>query len=464
MRNERLLRVLQKRRKAALEVIQTKQDEIVRIESESGIIASLIHNPELSFYSEHLLPNHFSDPDNRYIYSAICKLAQKGITFVDPYNILEMLNSEEATRRYAQEISIERLQELVEMSDVLARNSVEEYQLMVGNVLDAALRRDAISRLNDCLKICRDLEEENVGEKIYTILDDVMTEFSVNDDTPTYAEVVDDYWEEIKKRQGSGYAGIPFKFETLNEYCTIERGELVIFGAEPKQGKSMMLLNCAVDVLKQGYSVLYIDSELNTRMFTARLLAHLTGIEYKRLTSGQYGPEEAVRIDEARAWLKTVRLKHCYFPILDEQSIYTTIKKTLHTQGLDVIITDYFKSSGASDAFESYQELGRFVDLIKNRCCGSMNLAGIGAAQATAAGRLADSAKIARNASTIIMLSDKTPEEIERDGPECGNKKMRVVLNRNGMQHAQDEYIDMAFDGNHILYEEAKQHIPETPF
>lgn len=441
-----------------------RSDEIVRIESESGIIASLIRNPEFSFYSEHLLPNHFSDPDNRYVYTAICKLAQKGIGYVDPYNILEILNSEEATRRYANEMSVERLQELVEMSDILARHSVAEYQVLVKNVLDAALRRDAISRLNDCLKLCRDMEEENVGEKIYELLDDVMTEFSTNDDTPAYAEVVDDYWEEIKSRQGSGYSGIPFKFPTLNEYVTIERGELVIFGAEAKQGKSMMLLNCAVDLLRKGQSVLYIDSELNTRMFTARLLAHLSGVEYKKLTSGQYGPEEAARIDEARAWLKTVRFKHCYFPILDEQGIYTTIKKTMHTTGLDVIIVDYFKSSGSNDAFESYQELGKFVDLIKNKCCGSMNLAGIGAAQATASGKLADSAKIARNASTIIMLSEKTPEEIERDGPECGNKKMRVVLNRNGMQHAQDEYLDMIFDGNHIYYGEAKQHTPDTPF
>lgn len=62
------------------------------------------------------------------------------------------------------------------------------------------------------------------------------------------------------------------------------------------------------------------------------------------------------------------------------------------------------------------------------------------------------------------MLSEKTPEEIEQDGPECGNKKMRVVLNRNGMQHAQDEYISLRFSGNNILYEEAKQHIPDTPF
>lgn len=93
-----------------------------------------------------------------------------------------------------------------------------------------------------------------------------------------------------------------------------------------------------------------------------------------------------------------------------------------------------------------------------------MNIAGIGAAQATAAGRLADSAKIARNASTIIMLQDKTPEEIEADGPECGNKKLRVVLNRNGMQHAAGEYLDLSFVGNHILYEEAKQHSPIDPF
>ena len=62
------------------------------------------------------------------------------------------------------------------------------------------------------------------------------------------------------------------------------------------------------------------------------------------------------------------------------------------------------------------------------------------------------------------MITDKTPEEIEADGVECGNKKLRVVVNRNGAQMAQDEYIDLQFSGNHILYEQAKQHIPQTPF
>ena len=68
--------------------------------------------------------------------------------------------------------------------------------------------------------------------------------------------------------------------------------------------------------------------------------------------------------------------------------------------------------------------MGRIVDLVKNDIAGSMNIMAIGAAQATVNNKLADSAKIARNASTIIMLVDKTPDEIENDGAECGNKAL----------------------------------------
>lgn len=441
-----------------------RAEDINSIESESGIIASLIHNPELSFYSEYLLPNHFTNKENRCVYTAICDLARKGITTIDPYNIIEDLNSSEATRKYADELSVDKLQELVEMSDVLARSSVEEYKMLVSNVMDAAFRRDTFQRLKECQALCYDRSEENVEQKIYAVIDDVMTEFSTANEVPPYKDVIDDCWEEIKTRQGNGFAGIPFKFAVLNEYATIEPGELFIFAAEAKQGKSMMLLNCAIDLLKKDLAVLYLDSELNTRLFTARVLAHLSGVEYKRLTSGNYTEEEATKIDKAREWMKTRKFTHIYIPMFDQQSIYTAVKKVKHTQGLDVLIVDYFKGSGDGDAFDSYQELGRFVDMVKNQICGEMGICGIGAAQATINGRVADSAKIGRNASTIALIQDKSPEEVEADGAECGNKKLRVILNRNGMQMVPGEYIDLLFDGNHILYKEAKQHIPQSPF
>lgn len=439
-------------------------EEINSLDSESGIIASLIHNPEFSFYSENLLPNHFTNKDNRCVYTAICNLAQQGITTVDPYMIIEILNSSEATRKYAENLSVERLQELMDMSDIIARSTVEEYKILVKNVMDAAFRRDTFEKLKECQTLCTDLSIPDVEQKIYSIIDNVMVEFSTNNEIPKYSDVVDDCWEEIKSRQGDGYSGIPFKFPTLNEYATIEKGELFIFAAEAKQGKSMMLLNCAVDLLKRDLAVLYLDSELNTRMFTARLLAHLSKVEYKRLTSGRYSEEEASKIERAKEWMKTRKFVHIYIPMFDQQTIYTAVKKVKHTIGLDVLIVDYFKSSGSGDAFDSYQELGRFVDMVKNKIAGDMGICAIGAAQATASGRVADSAKIGRNASTIAVITDKTPDEIENDGVECGNKKLRVVLNRNGMQMAEGEYIDMYFDGNKVLYEEAKQHIPDTPF
>lgn len=422
-------------------------------------------HPEYSFYSENLLPNHFFNKENRYLYQAICELARQGIQTIDPYNIIECLSSAESTRPFAEQLSVEQIYSFIEgPGEYICRNSPEEYRLLVKNVMDAAFRRDTWQQLKECQELCLNPGEENIEQKIYEMLDDVMMEFSVTNEVPPYRDVIDDCWEEIRNRQGGGYAGIPFKFPALNEYATIERGELFIFGAEQKQGKSMMLLNCAVDLLKQDYAVLYLDSELNTRLFTARILAHLSGVEYKRLTSGRYDETEAKRIDEAIAWMKTRKFTHIYIPTFDMQSIYTTVKKVYHTQGLDVLIVDYFKSRSDGDAFDSYQELGRFTDCVKNELCGKMNIAGIGAAQATATGKLADSAKIARNASTIAMITDKTPEEIEADGPECGNKKLRVVVNRNGMQMAMGEYIDLRFDGDHILYEQAKQHIPQSPY
>lgn len=439
-------------------------EDINSIESESGIIASLIHNPELSFYSESLLPNHFTNKDNRCVYTAICDLARKGIMTIDPYNIIECLNSSEATRKYADELSIDKLQELVEMSDVLARSSVEEYKMLVSNVMDAAFRRDTFQKLKECIALCCDRSEENVEQKIYATIDDVMTSYSTTDDIPPYSEKIDECWQEIQSRQNTGYSGIPFKFKTLNEYVTIEKGELVVFAAEAKQGKSMFLLNCAIDLLKKDKAVLYLDSELNTRLFTARVIAHLSGIEYRRLVSGSYTAEEAEKINEAIKWMKTRKFTHLYIPCFDLQSIYTAVKKVQHTQGLDVLVVDYFKSSGEGDAWESYAELGRFVDMVKNQIAGDMGIAAIGAAQATTSGKVADSAKIGRNASTICLIQDKTQEEVDADGVECGNKKLRVVLNRNGAQQAPGEYIDLFFDGNHVMYSEAKQHIPQTPY
>lgn len=447
------------RRNRRLGVIITADiRDINAIESESGVIATLIHHPDFVFSSEQLKPEHFTQVTNREIYQAITRLANEDIKVVDAYNIKEALPKDTS-------ITVEQLQELIELSSELARGSPTEYKLIASNVIDAAFRREVYTKLKECEALCLTGDSSNIEQDVYKALDEVMLGFNLHSTIPQFKDVIDDLWQEIEDRQSGENGGMKFRFPTLNEYVTLERGELVVVGALMKSGKSMFLMNCAADLLREDKAVFYIDSELNSRMWLTRLMSHFTGIEFKRLKDGNYTEGEREKIRETKAWLKTRKLIHLYMPFFDIEGIYASVKKVNHVMPLDAVVVDYFKSGDSSEAYTNYAQLGRLVDVVKNEVCGSLNIAGLAAAQATANGtKLADSAKIARNASTILMLVDKTPEEILEDGVECGNKKLIVSLNRTGMQHAPGEYIDLDFDGNKILFTEAKQHVVEQPY
>ena len=92
-------------------------EEISNIKSESGIIATLIHNPSFVFHSEELLPNHFTNRQNACMYLAISNLVQQNIETIDAYNIISSLEATEATRRYADELKVDEIQEFIEIGN-----------------------------------------------------------------------------------------------------------------------------------------------------------------------------------------------------------------------------------------------------------------------------------------------------------------------------------------------------------
>lgn len=341
--------------------------DIKNVEAEAGVIASVVLEPELIFFSEQLRPNHFTNPQNAYVYFAVQELAKKGVEKIDAYNIINILNLYKGTEHVGEDatriISIPSLQDLLNNAHFIARSNREDYMVIVGAVLDAAFRRHTIDKLEACKRICSSGNSTDIEHQIYQTLDNVMMEFSTANDIPAYKDVVDGYFDAIERKHRPDAAGIiPFKFQNLNRYVQIERGELIIFGAEQKAGKSMMLLNCAVDLLKRGQRVLYIDSELNSELFTCRLLSHLTGLSFRTIRFGLYNQEERERVIQAKEWMKTKVFTHIYMPSFDEQSIYTAVKKVFHTSGIDVLVVDYFKGSDEKDAFASYQSLGGLVD------------------------------------------------------------------------------------------------------
>jgi hypothetical protein len=394
------------------------------------------------------------------------RTCKKGIEKIDAYNITNILNAREATKKQTETITIPALNELIELSQLICRNSVEEYKLLVKNVLDKAFRRDTYKKLIECENLCFSDDVENVQGIIYRAVEDLICEYQSLDEVKPMRDNIDNIWTHIKKGQNEDNF-IDFKFPTLNKYCKISRTDAIIFAAREKRGKSLMLLNCLVDLLDKGKSAIYIDTELDTPLFTMRLISHLAQIEFSKIRDGTYNSSDEEKIKKAIEWIKSKNFTHKYLPIIDDDKIISIVKQYKYKYGVDAVILDYLKGNGdfSMDAYKNSASLGKTPDILKNYIAGELKLFVLSAVQATSTGAIADSAKIIRNCSALIYLERKTQDTIEADGGnEYGNMQLSVKANRNGMIMGDEEYISLTLDGNRCTFVESKQPERREPY
>lgn len=441
-------------------------DNLTNISAEAGIISTLLCNSEFILHSDNLTPHHFYNSDNGYIYFAISELVKKGVSKIDSYNISMILESRKETIGQCKNITPQNLNELIEIGSVLARTTVEDYLILVENVLDMAFRRETYNKLKDCERLVFDGKEENIQSKIYSEIETIICDYQNIKPVELMKTTIDAIWNEITTAHNEDNF-IDFKFPSLNKYCKISRTDCIVFAAREKRGKSIMLLNCLVDLLNKDKKVLYIDTELSTKLFTMRLIAHLTQIDFVNIRDKNYDSNEKVLIENALNWIKSKSFIHEYLPVITDDKLISLAKQTKHKYGIEVAIIDYLKGNGefTLDAYKNSASLGKMTDTLKNLIAGREEMFVLTAVQATANGAIADSAKIIRNCSALLYLERKTNEEIASDGGLAfGNMKLMCVANRNGMLHGEGEYISLSLDGNKCTFKESKQAEKKSPF
>lgn len=252
-------------------------------QAEAGVIATLVYHPEFILHTDYLKPSYFYRVENGCIYWAINELYKSGVETIDALNITNMLNSDQAVKRKMSECNLTDMHEFIEMSRYACRHSLEEYKLLVGNVVTMAFKRDLLkvsTEIQDsCFNSNADLARLNtlVNDK-YTRLTE---QYLVSSEIETFGAKVDSLWQEIcDRRTDNGLYGIPSKYSILNDYFTYEPGELVLLKARMKQGKSAFFMNEAIHKIKNGVPTLFYDTEMKDRLFFERMLAHLTGISH----------------------------------------------------------------------------------------------------------------------------------------------------------------------------------------
>lgn len=426
-------------------------------QAETGLISTLIVHPEYVVINEKLKPEYFSLPVNNTLYRIIKELYDSGITNIDEFNLASKIENSSEDMRTMKNIN---LSDLVADSPYVARDTPNEYKALAKDVIQFAFKRKLIQQLKT-FEIQCGKEEIDIGalqNYIYDKLNHISDEFLTGEDEAIIGEKIDKIYSEIIKRAQNG-GGIPSKFPTLNDFVTYEKGELIIFSAKRKVGKSVLLANEAVHKALGGAHVLYLDSEMSTLGWTERVLALLSQVSIKKIKLQKFDTkEEEERVLEAVETLKKMPIIHVNNPAWTVDTMEATIKKWDNKIGLDLVIMDYIKAPDTDDA---YVELGKITNFLKNKVAVGMDLSVIAAAQSNRGGDTGESYRIEQYCSTLIKIVEKTADEINRDGIDCGKYKLFVSLNRNGKSHGDidDDYIDINFFGEFMTMQEAKQHV-----
>ena len=433
---------------------------LVDNQAEAGVIATLVYHPEFILHTDYLKSGYFYNVENGCLYWAISELYKNGVENIDAINLTNVINSNKSVARTMAQHNLTDIQKFISMSQYAARNTLEEYKLLVRNVVTMAYKRDMYKVAGEMESLCGDdkIDLAALNKKVNTKINGITEKYIISNEIQMFGDKVDDLWSEVcDRRTENGVYGIPSKFIHLNDYLTYEPGELVLLKARMKKGKSAFFLNEAINKIKNGVPTLFYDTEMQDRLFYERMLANITGIEIRKIKSGFYSYDEGQQLAKANEWIKKQPFVHIYAPTTSEEEIYATHKILKYKMGLEFSIFDYIKSNILSAA-ENYNALGARCDFLKNNVAGELNIAILAGAQLNRQNQVADSDKLERYVSASLLWRDKTNEEFANDGPDCGTYALQVDLNRLGMQMDENEYIDFNFDGSRMRIEEAKQH------
>lgn len=425
-------------------------DELKDVMAEAIVVGTLLYKPDMLMHIDWLKSQHFTDKTNRCLFWALSSLIKDGIEHVDALSLSRKLSSNEGCKSNM-DCSIEALQKRIDLSAKIVRSDATELKEIAKTVMSLAYRRDVVGVTQGMTReaIESTISVAELNRKMTGKLDDLIIKYTTSDEINYFGVESNKMWEDLDSREENCEFGFPSKFhaETGN-FFTYEKTELVVVGGRMKAGKSCMMMNEALYQAGRGIPTVYFDTEMSDANFFFRTMANISGVEVNKIKHKIYNSDERMALVKANEYLRNLPLFHIYQPENDFDKLYSTCKMLKHKYGIEFVVYDYIKADGsATDATAISAKLGMGTDILKNKIAGELNLAVLAGCQLSREGMIADSDKIARNASTVMYWSAKTIEQIQRDGKEAGNYSLRVAFNRNGGFHSEEEGIYFAFDG-----------------
>lgn len=328
----------------------------IRVEQE--ILGAILYKPSILVeIIESLKIDDFYNTKHQLIFGSMCKLFAEGkdinITLlINAIGKDNLLNAGGIT--YITELSIGGL-------------SIN-HKLYIKMLKDTAFRRRSIRHMTEAIQKMYDEKEDpnTVAGDLNNILTaNAENKTSIMDENKLLGITL----KEIEKRcqAGGEIPGMQTNYTDFDRATNgLKKGELFVIGGRPSMGKTLMALNIADGLGKNGYKGLIIELEMTAEGLGMRRLAYNSNIESQKLQTGKLTESEFIKLAET---YNDLSIKNNVFTDCSSYQSILTIKAKAkamkQTHGLDFLIVDHLTLLDINDKGNRSHEIGEVTRQLK---------------------------------------------------------------------------------------------------
>ena len=291
-------------------------------EAEAAVVAAAVMRNETAWRAD-LVPGDFGHATARAAWIAILECLEDGEA-ADPLTI---------ETRTAGRVTFEWLAEADGL--VASAENIEHYAKIVR---DGALERRV-------MQLAFDVASKNYanlsGPALLEMVQNGVERLATGQDSGGYVsanEMVRDVMEAMEK--GAAGRGLLTGVEEWDQYGEIDRGDMLIVGADTSMGKSQLLGWLQLRYLEQGQRVLLLSTESKSRKVGRRALSYMSGVNSRDIRRGEISMEDMRRLVDGASTLAGRPLWVCD-SIFDADAMASFVRHMVARHGVTTVLVDH---------------------------------------------------------------------------------------------------------------------------
>lgn len=260
------------------------------------------------------------------------------------------------------------------------RNSFKEVVERVKEVADANMNVDELydnteiflrekAVFTTILSVAKDCSDENTSvdtSQLLTQFEDACGISLTTDIGFDLLNQIDEHVKELQEKDKTVSVNWPWLDEKLDGGLLEEGRALYVFAGETNIGKSIILGNVAINIAKQGKTVLLVSLEMSEKMYCKRLSSSMTQIPINDLASN---PEElSMQLKQYKNDNRPARVLVKEFPpnTITANNLKGFIKKITNTGiKIDCIVLDYVNLLHSNMGNNSYERIKHATEKLR---------------------------------------------------------------------------------------------------